>query len=87
MATAFLDILLKKWGTSFIFWVFLAMLAIIGALGWYVLHQADELKDCNHELVGAEKQFSVERERILRESITVYQSMLQRLEKAEKKRR
>ena len=88
MATAILDKLLAtQFGKSFIFWVFLAMCAAIAALGWFCFHQANEIKSLNSELVAAEKGFSVERERIIREQITFYQSMLQRIDAVEKKRK
>jgi len=88
MATAILDKLLQsQFGKSFIFWVFIAMCIAVAALANHSLHQARELKDCNNERVSAEKGFSTERERILRESITLYQSILQRLETVEKNRK
>ena len=88
MATAILDKLLAtQFGKSLIFWMFLALLAIIAALGWYCFHQAEELKACNAEMIAAEKGFSSERERIIREQITFYQSMLKRLEAVEKRKK
>lgn len=88
MATAILDKLIQsQFGKSLIMWFFLAMGAAIAGLAWYCNHQAEELKACNAELVAAEKSFSSERERIIREQITFYQSLLQRLEAVEKKKK
>lgn len=88
MATAILDQLLKtQFGKSLIMWFFLAMCAAISCLGWYTVIQAREIKRLNAELVGAEKSFSNERERIVREQITYYQSLLTRLEAVEKKKK
>lgn len=87
MATAILDKLLQsQWGKSFIMWVFVAMCAGISALAWWGFHQAKELKECNEERVAAERSFGSERERMIREQITVYQSMSTRLEAVEKKK-
>lgn len=88
MATAILDKLLQtQFGKSLIMWFFLAMCSAIAGLAWYCNHQAEELKTCNAELVAAEKSFSIERERIIREQITYFQTMLTRLERAEQKKR
>jgi len=88
MATAILDKLLQtQFGKSIFMWFFIGMAGAIVALALHSLHQAQELKDCNNERVSAEKGFSTERERILRESITLYQSILQRLETVEKNRK
>ena len=88
MATAILDKLLQtQFGKSLIMWFFLAMAGAIAALGWHSVCQARELKDCNAERVSAERGFSAERERIIREQITYYQAMLNRLENFEKKKK
>lgn len=88
MATAILDKLLQsQWGKSFIMWVFVAMCAGISALAWWGFHQAKELKGCNDERVAAERSFGLEKEKIIREQIAVYQSMITRLQAIEKKKK
>lgn len=88
MPTAILDKLLQsQFGKSFIMWVFIGLCAGIFALGWMVLHQANEIRDCNKDRIEAEKGFSLEKERIVREQITFYQVLLQRIDAVEKKRK
>jgi len=88
MATAILDKLLQtQFGKSFIFWVFLAMSGAIVALGWHSVRQQQEIKKLNSDLVAGEKHFSNERERIIREQINFYKSLLERLEAVEKKKK
>ena len=83
-----LDQLLKtQFGKSLIMWFFLAMCVAIGGLAWYCYHQGQELKACNAEMIAAEKGFSAERERIIREQITYYQQLLKRLEAVERKKK
>lgn len=88
MPTAVLDrLLMTQWGKVFIFWVFIAMCGGICGLAWYVVHQAKEIRDCNHDRIESEKGFSLERERIIREQITFYQTMLARIQAVEEKRK
>jgi hypothetical protein len=88
MPTAVLDkLLLTQWGKVFIFWVFIGLCAIVACLGWYVFQQAKEIRECNHERIESEKGFSLERERIIREQTTFYQSMLARIQAVEEKRK
>lgn len=86
--TAVLDrLLMTKFGKAIFFWMFIAMCAGICGLAWYVVQQAKEIRECNHERIESEKGFSLERERIIREQITFYQSMLARIQAVEEKRK
>ena len=88
MATAILDKLLEKQiGKSFIFWVFLALAAANAAQFIDGKNKDKKLEICNGDRVEDQRWFSTERERIIREQITFYQSMLHRLEAVEKKKK
>ena len=88
MATAILDKLLEtQFGKSFIFWVFLALAAANAAQFIDGKNKDKKLEICNGDRVEDQRWFSTERERIIREQITFYQSMLHRLEADEKKKK
>lgn len=88
MVTSILDKLLNsQFGKSFIFWVFLALGGAVVVLGFAYNQQEKELKRLNEQLIMNEKQHSEEREKAIREQILIYQSMLQRLEAVQNKRK
>lgn len=88
MVTSILDKLLNsQFGKSFIFWVFLALGGAVVVLGFAYNQQEKELKKLNEQLIMNEKQHSEEREKAIREQILIYQSMLQRLEAVQNKRK
>lgn len=68
-------------------WIAGAVLLAMSSLSWYCIRVTDKLEQCSQERVDAEKSFSTERERIIREQITFYQSLLQRIDAVEKKRK
>jgi hypothetical protein len=87
MATAILDKLLQtQFGKSILFWMLLAFFVIIAALAWDKVRSDQEIKRLNQELVDAEKSFSKERERIIREQITLYENLQRRIEALAKTR-
>ena len=88
MPTAILDQLLKsQFGKSLIMWFFLAMGAAICALGWWVFFQAAELKQCNEYRMDDNRRHDQEKATLAKERITELQTIINRLEAVEKKRK
>lgn len=88
MVTAILDkILNSQFGKSFIFWVFLVLVAAVGFLSFAYKQQEKKIENLNEQLMLNERQHSEEREKVIREQILIYQSMLQRLEAVQNKRK
>lgn len=88
MVTSILDKLLNsQFGKSFIFWVFLALGAANVAQFIEGKAKDKKLEICNGDRVEDQRWFSVERERMTKDQILIYQSMLQRLEAVQNKRK
>jgi len=88
MATAILDQLLKsQFGKSLIIWFFLAMAAAIAVLGWWCYFQAAELKQCNENRMDDSRRHDQEKAVMTKERIFELQTIINRLEAVEKKRK
>lgn len=88
MATAILDQILKsQFGKSLIMWFFLAMAAAIAVLGWWCYFQAAELKQCNESRIEDNRRNDQEKAAMTMERITELQTIINRLEAVEKKRK
>mgnify|MGYP000996595266 CR=1 FL=1 len=73
------------WGKNLIMWFFAVLVLGCASLCWYCMILANKLEKCNDDHIQAERFFSNERERMFKESITVYQSFLERIASLEKK--
>ena len=88
MATAILDKLLQsQWGKSLIMWFFLALVGANVAQFIDRKNQDERLDECNAGRIAAEQTFGLEKEKIIREQIAVYQAMLTRLQAIEQKKK
>lgn len=89
MAVDILDKLLvmgqAKFGKSFIMWVFLGIVALVGGLVWIIIIQAAKIDRCNYEQILSEQRLSDERAKMFQDQIDFYKNTLNRIEAVEKK--